>query len=459
MGDRRGRAARVGFCVAWLTALGLAIRAGATAIEVGPEPLIGLLGCGYLAAWGPYFLLSRREPSGRAARFAAASGSMACVLLAFEMPAMARLIDYRGVFSTPTPPWRRPGNRPDPDLVFVRDGHRHDRLRFTGADGRGLRGASGPVYRCDLLLDRDGFRNPVDLPRSDVVVVGDSFVEGLQVEAEELVSARLAGRLGRPVANLGRTGYGPQQELHVLRRFGVPLRPRTCVWAFYEGNDLQDVATYEADRARARAGQARPESPARDWYSRSLTRNGLAYLAREWLRPGPTRPARLQAGRFAAASGREVAIYFSCGVHEGAALPAIPRADSSELARFRAILAEARDTCERAGIDLVIAFVPAKFRVYRDFCAFDPGSPCPDWPVDDLPAALGAAVAAVSPAIGFLDLTPRFRAEARAGSMPYLADDTHWSPLGHRSAADALGEYLDDRHRPSLPPGGLAKLH
>ncbi len=448
------RRVRVGFCLGWAASLGLALRAGALAIATGPEHLIALLGLGYLAAWGPYFLLSRLGPAGRAARFVACSASMGAVWLMFEGPALVRLVDYRGVFSTPTPPWRRPGNRPDPELVFVRKGHRQERLRFAGADLHGLKGA-GPVaaYRCDLVTDRDGFRNPVDLRRADVVVLGDSFVEGLQVGAEELVSARLAERLGAPVANLGRTGYGPQQELHVLRRFGVPLRPRACVWAFYEGNDLQDVAAYEADRDRA--GRAGVESAARDWYARGFARNGLAYLAREWLRPEPTRPAGLQAGRFVEASGRAVPIYFSCGVHEGRAPPATPRGESAELARFRSILAEARVLCDRAGIELVVAFVPTKFRVYRDLCRFAPGSPCPGWPVDDLPRAVEAAVASAGPGIGFVDLTPRLRAEAEAGALVYLADDTHWSAAGHRSAARALGDRLDGRRRPDRAGSGF----
>ena len=32
------------------------------------------------------------------------------------------------------PAWRRPGNRPDPELIYVREGHRRTRLRFRGAD-------------------------------------------------------------------------------------------------------------------------------------------------------------------------------------------------------------------------------------------------------------------------------------------------------------------------------------
>jgi hypothetical protein len=443
MGTRHGRLALVLFSGGWLGALWLALKAGVDAPETGPDLLIGLFAAGYLAAWGPFFLLSRRGPLGRAARFVACSASIAVGLAALEVPVLIRLVDYRLVFATPVSPWQRPGNRPDPDLIYVRAGQQQTRLRFRGGDLHRLRGApSAPIYECDLRLDRNGFRNPADLPRADVVVLGDSFIEGLQVTATDLVTAQLADRLQASVVNLGRTGYGPQQELHVLRRYGLGLRPKVCVWAFYEGNDLQDVATYDDERHRA--CQGKPDSFSREWYYRSLMRNGLDYLLRNWLRPDPTSPASRQAGRFVARFGRPVDIYFSCGVHEGAALPAA-RSDSAELRHTRSILAEAHAACRGAGIDLVVAFVPAKFRVYRDFCTFEANSPCRSWDVDDLPAALKHAVAAISDEIGFLDLTTRLRAEAAAGSLPYLTDDTHWSSEGHRAAADALADFLARR--------------
>ena len=297
MSDRRRHAARGLFCLGWLGGLGWALKGAATAIGTGPEHLIGLLAAGYLAAWGPYFLLSGRSSTGRSARFLAFSASLALGLMAFELPASVGLIDYRAVFWTPTPAWRRPENVPDADLIYAR----RERLRFIGVDYPRIDARSATIYHCDIRTDRDGFRNPVDLDRADVVVVGDSLVEGVQVGVDEVLTGRLSARLGRPVANLGRAGYGPQQELHVLRRFGVPLRPRACIWAFYEGNDLLDLAAYDAERARVR--DAGPESPRRAWYSRSLTRNALGWLVREYLRPEATEDSRLHVGRLVDRSG------------------------------------------------------------------------------------------------------------------------------------------------------------
>lgn len=455
MGTRRARLSLFALGAGWLVVLAWGLLAGMKVAGTTPEHLAALLVVGYLAAWGPFFLVSRLGPAGRAARFVVCSAAIATVMAAFEVPAMLGLVDYRAIFSTPVPPWRRPGNRPDPDLIYVREGPRRVHMRFVGADLHHLSGVrTAPVHECDLQLDRNGFRNPTDLTRADVVILGDSFIEGLQVAAPDLITARLSDRTGATVANLGRTGYGPQQERHVLERYALALHPRVCVWAFYEGNDLQDVAAYDAERRRA--ARARPEPPARAGYARSLTRNALAWLLREWLHPDPTRPAAMQTGRLVVGPGQGAEIAFSCGVHEGEALPE-GRARSRELEQTRHILAEAHAACRAAGVDLVIAFVPAKFRVYRDLCSFPAGSPCSTWGVDELPDALRGAVGSISSEIGYLDLTPTFRARAAAGSLPYLADDTHWSPQGHDTAARALAEFLDRRAaiRSACPPVAL----
>jgi len=100
------------------------------------------------------------------------------------------------------------------------------------------------LFRWDVRYDHNGFRNQTDLKSADIVVIGDSFVEGLTVSDAQLVTSLLAHLQGKVVANLGQSTYGPQQELIVLKRYGLPLRPRTVVWMFFEGNDLADVITY-----------------------------------------------------------------------------------------------------------------------------------------------------------------------------------------------------------------------
>src|SRR5262249_6384793 len=139
--SRRQRVIRVIFSAGWAAGLAVALRAGATAIDVNPEQLLGLLPVGYLAAWGLAFFLSRRGPEGDAARFVACTAAILAGVAMVEAPALLGALDYRIVFRTPTPPWRRPGYRPDPDLIFAKVGPRHAHETFVGGELHRLRGA------------------------------------------------------------------------------------------------------------------------------------------------------------------------------------------------------------------------------------------------------------------------------------------------------------------------------
>jgi hypothetical protein len=294
-----------------------------------------------------------------------------------------------------------------------------------------------------LRYDRDGFRNRSDLNSADLIVLGDSFIEGMQMADAELITARLAVDLGRTVANLGRTGDGPHQELHILRRYGLGLRPRTCVWAFYEGNDLQDARRYEPGREAVRRFAQQGGSP--PFGALSFTVNCLEYLIRTRLSPEPRPAAWLYVGRFVDHTGKRVDMYFGSEDHHDESVLASSVAYSPELKRVQSLLAEAHSLCRRQGIQLVVMFIPSKFRVYSDLCTFDRDSPCLTWPHDHLPRALKATLDEISAEIGFLDLTPRFHAEAAEGSLIYLPDDTHWSSEGHRVAAQELADFLRSR--------------
>lgn len=443
---RRRRLGRIVALAAWWGLVGLFARETLRTRDAGAEHLIAAAVLAYLAAWCPVLALSRWSPAGKLGRFAACTASVAAGFAIMEAPAAIGRVDYREIFHTPTPPWKRSGNLPDPELLFMRRPDQRLALRFQGSDLHGLRDAPATTYACDTTLDAHGFRNPPGLDSADVVLVGDSFVEGLQVADGDLVSARLAKRLGAPVANLGRTGYGPRQELAVLERYAEGFGPRACVWFFYEGNDLQDLEAYEADRGRVMA--LRPESFKRAWYARSFARNSAGWLMRPGNRDGA--PASERAGVLAGGT----AVFFSCGVHEGKSEAVADRARPESLAKLRAVFDEAADACRARGMELIVAFVPAKFRVYRDLCRFDAGSPCPAWPVDDLPGIVGEVARAAG--VDFLDLTPALRAGAEAGPLVYLPDDTHWSAEGHRVAADAVAGRLTSTATRS-PTGSIAR--
>ena len=110
-------------------------------------------------------------------------------------------------------------------------------LLCTMPEGPG--GDAGPaIYQAD----RYGFNNPdqvYDRP-ADLVVVGDSFIEGFCLpEGEDLVAE--LRKQGSNAISLGIRGSGPLVELAMLGRFGPSLRPPHVVMAFFEANDWRNL--------------------------------------------------------------------------------------------------------------------------------------------------------------------------------------------------------------------------
>jgi SGNH hydrolase-like domain, acetyltransferase AlgX len=442
MTGRRERQARIAVAIVWLGGLSLALRLGIGAVD--PSQVLGLLCAVYLGGWGLAFFLRPNATTANAARFFAVTVALALALGLVELPALLGRVDYRDVFQTPTSPWRRHNHRPDADLIYVRDGDRRERHRFVGGELAGLNGV-GPkvIYQSNVLYDAQGFRNPRVLEKADVIVVGDSFVEGLHVGDSELMTSVLARETALSVVNLGRSGDGPQQERHVVERFGLPKHPKACVWVFYEGNDLEDAAEYESNRATV--ANLGPVSNSRILYERSFLRNALMYARRAWLAPEKTRPASRYQGVFSSREG-DVAMTFASDDHHRSTDPA-------KLAKALAAIREAEGLCRRDGVRLIVAFVPTKYRVYRDLCRFPAGAATWVSRPDDLPDRLASALHDVGGSATFLDLTPRFQAEAARGRLLYLPDDTHWNSAGHASAAAAIASSLNKQTSSVALPG------
>ena len=359
--------------------------------------------------------------------FAVTSALLVCIGL-LEIPAALRWVDYRLVFRTPI---LAPDDSPrfdfDEDLLFRRQPFGHFTGTMSGGDLSYVFDVPDPdLLEYDVQYDSRGFRNSEEFTSADVVVIGDSFVEGTYVPQDELISGVLASRLGSPVANLGVIAYGPQQELAVLRRYALPLHPKTVVWVFFEGNDLKDALRYEQIHANPGPAIERKYS----FVSRSFTKNAIQFASR--LAGDPKPSALPRAAWVRDHRGHRVRIYF---LYQGAPLtPGSLRA----LDMTKDALVSAHKLVTALGGRLVVAFAPDKYRVFKEFCEFDPGAEAASWVVNDLPERLREAVRSIDPAVAFVDLTPPLQEAARKGLLPYARDDAHWSALGHRIAAEAV---------------------
>ncbi|MBI4718925.1 MAG: hypothetical protein HY763_14055 [Planctomycetes bacterium] len=370
-------------------------------------------------------------------RTAAAAFALLMALGALELLAVTGLVDYRIVLRTPfAKAWENPRNRLDPELLHL---HRpYD--SYSGLVPGDLTHWYGIEtdrrYPVDVRYDGNGFRNAVDLETADVVVVGDSFVEGGMVLDPHLVTTRLAESLGTTVLNLGQIGYGPQQEAAVVRRYGLPAQPKVVVWVVFEGNDLtHDFLRYERC-AREYAAYVRGEH---GFGRRSFTRNAALLAGR--LLFGARRSPQLGLRRSGvlnvpgAVRGQRMYFGYDVSPFSEAELAAIDAA--------LGVVAGAARQCADRGAAFLVVFAPIEFRVYRDLCTFDPQSEPARWAPSDLPERVARWAQGVG--VAYLDLTPALREAAARGELVYFLDDGHWTAEGHAVAASAIAQAVADR--------------
>lgn len=98
---------------------------------------------------------------------------------------------------------------------------------------QGYRGTSDQfVY--EWTTDGLGFKNPAHMANQDqvdIVVVGNSFTEGMGVAVDKIWPTLLTSR-GYPTYNLAVQGYAPTQMEGSLRQFGLRFKPKYIVIAY-----------------------------------------------------------------------------------------------------------------------------------------------------------------------------------------------------------------------------------
>jgi hypothetical protein len=304
----------------------------------------------------------------------------------------------------------------------------------------GLEGSE--AWEMGLTTNADGFR---DGPHAEakapgayrVLVLGDSFVFGSGVPQEAILTRRLAQRLGAgfEIVNLGVPGYGTDQELLTLRRWGRKFAPDLVLAGFFWNDVLENASakvygmtkphfTLENGRLvpHPPAGASAPSALARldaallgSSHLWSLVRNGLSPAG--WAAPE-------------ASEERPVSIDLS--------LRSPPASRAGEFALTFALLQALGREAAALGAPLVVFSVPPRFLVDDAIAARllkIYGLP-PDALDEDGFRRVRDACAASG--IPFVDLLPGFRREAAAGARLFLPTGIHWSAAGHDAAARLL---------------------
>jgi peptidoglycan/LPS O-acetylase OafA/YrhL len=319
----------------------------------------------------------------------------------------------------------RPSLRPDPVFAWNLIPDQKTRLRWE-------------TYDYVVTANNLGFPGP-EYPEKKpdgvyrVLVTGDAFTSAEGVDTEKawprLLEAQLADQMHRPVQvmNFAITGYGPNQYAAVVNTFAAKFKPDLILIGLFI-NDYGDVLTTD-DAFRTSIGFGKVDP---DGIMAIATFRQLASLVRtkiihevDHLRHHPD------------AEG-----YFLGHFHF------LERDCDDETGEGRTLmqqrLADIKKVADQIGAKVAIAMIPSSPQVcppnmlaywpegidLTDKEKFDP----------DLPQRTTRAIAATL-SIPCYDLRPPLKASLSEGN-PYQSHNMHWTPLGHRVAADYLAKVL-----------------
>lgn len=317
---------------------------------------------------------------------------------------------------------------------FPHDAHEHDpELVWKFRPGFGYQGRANPFsHDVRFQTDEHGFRNPRGITQADIVFVGDSVTMAVEVPDEATFVQKTARALGTRGVNLGLFGYGPQQELAVLKRYGLAYHPRVVVWQVTEWNDCEDAERY-ARRNHPDKPQLKPFPELYETYSPLV-----AALEKVFPRKGTRYDDKL------------VLFHRSDGLVDKRYLWPVTDglAESPQgWEATRQAIAEARTLCRAQNVAFVVLFVPTHTRVLapyvlpRTTAERDRFAP----PGGERPSPLALALAEHCRALDcpMLDLFPRLRRRAEADNTQlYIKHDPHLDLDGHDEAAQALVQYM-----------------
>jgi hypothetical protein len=406
----------------------------------------------YFVSWSLALVVSN-SPRLMFMRALATTLVVAMCLLVLEVPAMLNLVDWNVVMR------RLSSEGEDYGTAYVADKElgfrRIPNMHWSGRPASDIeeaywlpRSLATPI---NFTYDQWGYRNPTEMKQANIVLIGDSYVEGWYVSDEQTVASQLGHRLGQFVANLGVAGYGAMQEFRVLKSDALAKKPKVIAWFFFEGNDLYDDQNFENILAAAPRGpgETTPQSEGliqQAWKQRSFTLNAFRYI-RAWSDPIVPNRAPYWA-LLPRKDGSSKRIYFS----DYAAVP-WTEFEESRWEKTKQTFRDGIQVARANGASIVLIYVPIKFRVYRDFIKVPRGSPLIHWGVwKSLPQNFMEFC--ITASVPCEDLTGRLQQAVRDGVDVYSLNDTHWSSEGTAVVAAELERLL--RH-PTLEVATVAK--
>jgi hypothetical protein len=299
-----------------------------------------------------------------------------------------------------------------------------------------------------------------------VLVIGDSFVEAMHVPLDATFGRLLEQQLNVDgaarhveVVSAGVSGYGTASELLYFQHHGKRYQPDLVVLSFYPGNDVKNNSpsledtlkpVYAADGALERVVGEAPKKRPHGW--RGLVARSKAYhylrqlllvrhpqLAHSLIRHG------LLKGDAVRTAGEHDGIPVDYGVYAATVQPDWQDAWQ----HTERLLTGLQEAVAASGAQFAVAVIGTRDQVYprswQEIVSAHPRMHTESWDLDGPQHRVERWCAARG--VPCLALAPAFRETAAHGGDPlYFRHDGHWTVAGHRLAANAIRDFLE-QHR------------
>lgn len=299
-----------------------------------------------------------------------------------------------------------------------------------------------------------------------ILLIGDSFFWGYGVDDRDIISEVLQRKVrdSIEVINGAVTGYATDQELLWLVEEGLKYQPDLVILGCFPTNDLADISV------SVMMGYPKPFFAFNG--DRLVARNVPVPDTRETRRKAFDKPdtvfgrlkkfLRHHIHTYQFITGRLNSIptlrnfFLKVGLAEEftTALPGVPeyRLKSEKvLPLFNALIKEIKQVSEEAGADFLLVFIPEKEQDPENLVGYSGIREGAFERNSEMSLYLSQLTSDNN--MKFLDLLPIIRQHHNRGKHIHTPEEYnhHWSPLGHRVAADAIFERLKKTYFVQMP--------
>ena len=304
-----------------------------------------------------------------------------------------------------------------------------------------------PAMLYKATYDKDGFRNNSMRSRSDIVVIGDSYIE-FGHDNDDTFSKRLEALSGLHSTNLGTGWHGPFQYLSVLKRYGIAQHPKYALLCFFEGNDIGDIRAYMEWKGGGAYWHFNLSS--KNFFQRyMMVLQDLVFFpgtlatqfAARTVPQDSVNHDQLHPNLVALQLGNETikTTFF----YKNETRSAGEMAKTKEWGLLRQLLVEFQAISRANNIVPIVVFIPTKAHIYAEYSTTSSGINWVKIRDQQISAKnnVETAMARTCEAVGmkFVSLTPVFQQAASRGKFLYYPFDTHWNSEARQIAAWFIG--------------------